>query len=101
MQDGEPQGRCVPMSVLSSEQANGLAAADCSGRDIVCAPAPLVSDEHAALPACHSALGSEGRCLSECLLGQTVSALLERADCRKAERCVPCSQLGAGTGGCP
>ena len=94
-------GTCVPAPLLTDAQRQSLPIDTCHTYDARCVPSPLLR-AGGALSACTSALTSGASvCLGSCFIDSPLSALLPRASCQSAERCVPCSYAGVAGAGCP
>jgi len=102
--DGERTlGTCLPASLLPDAQVAAVPAELCAD-GFACAPDALVRTPEVGLPACVSRLlgvgpAEPGACVPQCLLGDS-AALLSRASCAAAERCVPCASLPLETAAC-
>lgn len=97
---GEPGGYCVPAGALPAEAANALPQETCPAGTDVCVPDSLLDDPSAPLPGCTTLLGSDGRCVRECIAPANLAPLLSQRQCVEGDLCVPCVVLGNPTGIC-
>lgn len=93
-------GRCVPETLVASEQRELLGRDNCDDRSM-CVPMEVLDEQ--APPRCTAVGGSEGRCLPSCLpLIASQIDQLESEGCEESQRCAPCSDpiTGEATGAC-
>ena len=94
-------GRCFPGDLVDEDYRDNLAADSC-GEDMFCTPEAFTEDDFV-LQDCRGVLGSEGRCVPDCLndLGDQVE-LMPVDVCPEFHRCLPCYDLrdGESTGLC-
>ena len=101
----EQRGRCVPESLIPAQSVAQFGREGCDQTSTRCvAPTSLLAAEPVAAPSCQDPrTGARGRCLPDCLPEVNKrAASLVRADCAKAELCVPCFDplTGAMTPAC-
>jgi hypothetical protein len=96
--------RCVPSTLVDSDDRSRLSRDTCKDREALCVPEALAKDPSSFVPdTCKSLGGLEGRCLPACLpeLAPDVDRL-PTAGCPKEHVCAPCSDpwTGEPTGAC-